>query len=963
MNDIKRKIHILEHAKKEYLRKNYNNSCILLQKLMEQPNDPEVLFLLGNLYADYPVIQINDYSAQNLLQKSSDLGYLPATYKLSKINDPKTLFYWRPYENKDTEIIQKSTHVMTTERLKLLERMSMQGELSAMYELGSFLLKSRKFRNDQQGAFWIGRAAQKGHVASQYKLASLYYEGIGVKKDTLQAVLWYQRVANQGLYQAMFELAKIYSDSNDDFYNELQSKEILLKIQDQYPFSLILLSKILMKNPKENTEKAKLFLQKAISLGVKEGCLALSQILLFEKNYDDGIPLLKTAAEDNILEAIVLLADLYYSGVDIEKDINYASFLYNKAAEMGDTHSQYRFACILDEHKKDFLSDKVLYWFKKSANCGNPNAMFEYACKLKQSIGTINDLSEIQKVNRIAIDWLEQAANLGSSDSEFLLFQIYEKGDGVSVDINKAINWCKIAADHGNIKAQLKLAQMYDKGYFLDVNLEKALSWYKTLVDKNNPIAMYYLGMMYLEGRGVVQNPKKSFNLFSSSSNLKYLPSIYQQAYCYYFGIGCEKNLQYSIALFIQSSEQNYEKSIIFLGEILLKKDLDNIYVDKVVNYLRNLENNENSAAMFLLSQMYMKGIGVTKNIEYSISLLKKSASLNNKKALYELANIYFDGNYISKSYKLAISYLKKSAELDFDKSLYKLGVCYRDGIGVLEDYSIAFNYFYKSAELGYVPSYLALGKMYENGIGVMCDYQQAINYYGLLANGDNYDAYTLIANIYLNKMDRKLINVLKATEYLEKGVNKGNVVCLYELALLFLNKDLEIYDETKGRQLMTQAADLGSSDAQFYMGYLIIKSEMELHYTQARNYLQSASRHNNIKATTLLALMVKDGKGGEKNILLATDLFMNAARRGDYRAQYEIAKLFAQGDGGVPYSALDAYLWSSLAYKSNVLKYEIGRFRDSMLLKLTYPQLKQAQVLALEYFRKFSTNNQDNQF
>lgn len=54
---------------------------------------------------------------------------------------------------------------------------------------------------------WFRRAAEAGHAASQYRLATLYELGHGAPKDMSQAEFWYRRAAEQGHVKAMHNLA------------------------------------------------------------------------------------------------------------------------------------------------------------------------------------------------------------------------------------------------------------------------------------------------------------------------------------------------------------------------------------------------------------------------------------------------------------------------------------------------------------------------------------------------------------------------------------------------------------------------------------------------------------------------------------------------------------------------------------------------------------------------------------
>jgi TPR repeat protein len=62
---------------------------------------------------------------------------------------------------------------------------------------------------------------------------------------------------------------------------------------------------------------------------------------------------------------------------------------------------------------------------------------------------------------REAIEWYEGAAEGGNLDAMFLLAKHYERGCGVTKDMETAARWYKRATDKGHKEAALSLAYLY----------------------------------------------------------------------------------------------------------------------------------------------------------------------------------------------------------------------------------------------------------------------------------------------------------------------------------------------------------------------------------------------------------------------------------------------------------------------------------------------------------------------
>lgn len=64
----------------------------------------------------------------------------------------------------------------------------------------------------QKAAFWYQQAAEKENAVAQYRLGTLYEEGIGVRKNVNEARRWYERATTNGNARAMHNLAVLYTE-------------------------------------------------------------------------------------------------------------------------------------------------------------------------------------------------------------------------------------------------------------------------------------------------------------------------------------------------------------------------------------------------------------------------------------------------------------------------------------------------------------------------------------------------------------------------------------------------------------------------------------------------------------------------------------------------------------------------------------------------------------------------------
>jgi len=97
-------------------------------------------------------------------------------------------------------------------------------------------------------------------------------------------------------------------------------------------------------------------------------------------------------------------------------------------------------------------------------------------------------------------------AEAGDMEAQYDIGRMYERGNGVPKDVEKAFEWYIKAAKQGNDKAAFKVGYSFLRGDGTSRDYEKALTWLNTSAEKNNVRAFYYIGTIYEKGRGVSVN-------------------------------------------------------------------------------------------------------------------------------------------------------------------------------------------------------------------------------------------------------------------------------------------------------------------------------------------------------------------------------------------------------------------------------------------------------------------------
>lgn len=124
-------------------------------------------------------------------------------------------------------------------------------------------------------------------------------------------------------------------------------------------------------------------------------------------------------------------------------------------AEAGDSWAQLNLGAARDHGLAGFEPDPVaaVFWYRRAAAAGLPNAQFNLAHCLATGSGTARDDVE-------ALYWMLEAAQQGVADAQFLAGVMLAEGRGVRPDPVRARVWLRRAAASGSSDAAVLLQSM-----------------------------------------------------------------------------------------------------------------------------------------------------------------------------------------------------------------------------------------------------------------------------------------------------------------------------------------------------------------------------------------------------------------------------------------------------------------------------------------------------------------------
>lgn len=338
--------------------------------------------------------------------------------------------------------------------------------------------------------------------------------------------------------------------------------------------------------------------------------------------------------------------------------------------------------------------------------------------------------------------------------------------------------------------------------------------------------------------------------------------------YHYLYGFNIQRNLNKSYEIFNRLAEEGYTYAAdalrnCFDGPGELKDDFETIYGDlrEIIAVWDNKELHESQSPIQmlrllnhayynrLLADSFLDGVGVPKNEAQGFALYEYlHEKLDSTEVRYAMCLI--NGTGTKRDEKKGFACLSKMHEENPRYGLvsYHLAMCHVNGWGTAVDYTKALSMFKKSAKSGYAKANYDLGVMYRSGEGVEVDMEQAIKYYQKgLAAGVGCCA-TNLGVIYNNGINGVPQDFKLAKETYKRGVHLGDKDSMFNLAMMYYQGSLSdgVPDYDTAVRYLKMAADLGEPDSIYHLGICYL-----------------------------------EGTGVEKDPEYATDLIIDAARRG----------------------------------------------------------------------------------
>lgn len=202
-------------------------------------------------------------------------------------------------------------------------------------------------------------------------------------------------------------------------------------------------------------------------------------------------------------------------------------------------------------------------------------------------------------------------------------------------------------AEKGDVQAQNTLGIVFQEGNGIEKDLQKAVYWYAKAVEGGSPNAMVNLGAMYLQGKGVDQNFETAINLYKRAADLNNQAALYNLARLYLAGAGVEKNPVLGFE-YAKRAADGAIQTTVYNENDADRRDESEVYGD----------------ALLLVAVCYRSGLGTAPDMKLSMKYAKRAAEAGSADACMALAESYEKGEGVELDLQKAAEYKIRAEKL-----------------------------------------------------------------------------------------------------------------------------------------------------------------------------------------------------------------------------------------------------------------------------------------------------------
>ncbi|SMN15827.1 hypothetical protein CRYPA_1809 [uncultured Candidatus Thioglobus sp.] len=430
-----------------------------------------------------------------------------------------------------SQIIEETSELSSELLLTKLEKSAKSGDARSQFSLANMYHNGIGVKTDEKLAFyWYTRVAEQGFASAQFNIANGYYHGIGTNKNLNKALLWYEKSAEQDFVAAQYNLAVMYRQGEGSEVNNQEAFRWYQRAaQLGYGVAQLTLAKLYDEGVgvEQSDALAQVWYLRAANQLDPEAQFYLAEFYQQRNNFSQSVFYYRKSANQGYVRSQFALAMNLFEGIGVIENKDKAQQLFLNAAESGHVEAQYQLGKSLLKQEK-MLAAKM--WLTKASD-----QSFELATAL------LADLDTIEQSNKEVLE-LEIAElslpNIKTDDVESV--EIITPVVNLTDEILNSLNTKFVQKPITLIPNQQQILDSLNSNIGMMNNVEKLV----ISAQQGNPIAQHNLSTLYSIGELVIKSDQKAFFLMQRSAKQDLTRSQNSLAMMYANGIGVETSYQ-----------------------------------------------------------------------------------------------------------------------------------------------------------------------------------------------------------------------------------------------------------------------------------------------------------------------------------------------------------------------------------------------------------------------------------
>lgn len=300
--------------------------------------------------------------------------------------------------------------------------------------------------------------------------------------------------------------------------------------------------------------------------------------------------------------------------------------------------------------------------------------------------------------------------------------------------------------------------------------------------------------------------------------------------------------------------------------------------------------------AMLVLSMIYLRGNGISRDSIEAYKWLEKSAKAGNSFAMYDFARLTRNNKIPGQDSSKSLIWLLASAELGNTRAMMQLGALNMAGKDLPKDTVQGLDWFIKAAEAGNPQAMYLLGMMYDNGRQVPKDSMKALSWYQKGADASDPEAQNNLGIKYrkgrwVERDYKKALNLFRAS------ADGGSAFGMFNLGYMYqYGKGVKQDDEKALEWYRKSDAKSDRTGASYYIGYFYetgrgVKQDI---HEAIKWYVKSKVKEVAAAGMVRLGIIFETGKAGiVADTAGAMKFYENAAADGNPSGMMYLGHLY----------------------------------------------------------------------